>query len=184
MLVSTSASSLTQTPMLRWLPPSRIDWIMVSVLDTRCSPITLVFTLHVSIVFAGNTLFLRRITQELVIVDPPEKLVLEVDSARAYLRLNWERNGVHFSPAPSAAFPITSEKFFYFFDVYVTEPTAEIDLGLYVVELNQAGSQDTTGAPDQSFTVVPYGKPLTVAVYFASSADNKTIQLPIKPSQT
>ncbi len=108
-------------------------------------------------------MFLRRITQlGLIIIDPPEKLVLEVDSAGAYSRFNWDRDGVQFSNNPTAPFPIPG-RFFYFTDAYVREPTAEEDLGLYEVNLNQFGSQDTTGAPDQSFTVVPYGKPLTVS---------------------
>ncbi len=105
-------------------------------------------------------MFLRRITQELVIVDPPEKLVLEVDSAGAYSRLHWRRDGVGFSPSPTAPFPIPG-RFFYFTDAYVREPTAEEDLGLYQVDLVQSGSQNTAGAPDQIFMVVPYGKPLT-----------------------
>ncbi len=106
-------------------------------------------------------LFLRRITQlGLIIIDPPEKLVLEVDSAGAYSRFNWDRNGVSFSNNPTAPFPIPG-RFFYFTDAYVREPTAEEDLGLYEVNLNQAGSQNTVGAPDQVFMVVSYGRPLT-----------------------
>ncbi len=108
-------------------------------------------------------MFLRRITQlELIIIDPPEKLVLEVDSAGAYLRFQWRRDSDGFSPNPTAPFPIPG-RFFYFTDAYVREPTAEEDLGVYKVNLVQAGSQTTTGAPDQVFTVVPYGKPLTVS---------------------
>ncbi len=115
-------------------------------------------------------LFLRSITQlGLIIIDPPEKLVLEVDSAGAYYRFSWRRDGVSFSNSPTAPFPIPG-RFFYFTDAYVREPTAEEDLGLYYVNLVQSGSQYTVGAPGQSFMVVPYGKPHTVAVYFAGSA--------------
>ncbi len=115
-------------------------------------------------------LFLRRITQRLVIIDPPEKLVLEVDSAGAYSRFRWVRNGADFSDHPTAPFPITG-RFFYFTEAYVREPTAEEDLGLYDVDVAEfGGTQSIVNAPRQFFVVVPYGKPLTVAVYFAGSA--------------
>ncbi len=109
--------------------------------------------------------FLRSITQELVIIDPPEKLVIEVDSAGAYRKLGWARNSVGFSLAPGAVFPATSERFFYFSNAYVREPTAEEDFGLYDVNLVGFGGENRTNSPNQSFTVVPYGKPNTVAVY-------------------
>ncbi len=108
-------------------------------------------------------MFLRSITQELVIIDPPEKLVLEVDSAGAYSRFNWRRDGENFSPSSTAPFPIPG-RFFYFTEAYVREPTAEEDLGLYEVDLFQAGSQFTVNAPSQVFIVVPYGKSLTVSI--------------------
>ncbi len=123
-------------------------------------------------------LFLRSITQELVIIDPPEKLVLEVDSAGAYQRFNWERNGVGFNPNPSAVFPAIPERFLYFTEAYVREPTDEVDLGLYEVFLFQASglSQNTVNAPGQRFMVVPYGKLLgtiarsKVGIYFPSQS--------------
>ena len=102
-------------------------------------------------------MFLDSITPELVIINPPEKLVLEVEASGAYERFNWERNGDTFSFIPGAAFPIGTDRYFNFFEVYVQHSTTSADLGLYEVDLVQVGSEQTN-VPALIFMVVPYGE--------------------------
>ncbi len=106
---------------------------------------------------AGNVLHLSSISPGLVVIAPPEKLILEVQSSGAYHYILWKRNGLAylFPPWP---FPSTPDRFFYFFDAYVREPTTEEHLGLYEVRLVEDAGQNTTDAPIQSFTVARYGK--------------------------
>ncbi len=111
----------------------------------------------VFLLFAGDMLRLSRITPQLIIIEPPEKLVIEVQSSGAYDVINWRRNGASYT-FNDPDFPISSDRFFYFSEAYVREPTSVDDLGLYEVEVFNAGGQNTQFAPDQFFTVVHYGE--------------------------
>ena len=107
---------------------------------------------------AGQTLFLSRVTPPgLVIIDPPEKLVLEVESSGAYARLGWRRNNVEFSFTADAEFPATTDRFINFYEIYVRDPTDTSDLGEYEVEVVEANFAQTHPG-DVIFIVVPYGK--------------------------
>ncbi len=82
--------------------------------------------------------------------------------------INWGRNGFFYT-FTSPDFPISSDRFFHFYEAYVREPTSMDDLGLYEVSVIQVGGQDTTLAPDQFFTVVRYGEFCT-SVFTSNSA--------------
>ncbi len=71
----------------------------------------------------------------------------------------WRRNGVFYT-FNNPDFPISSDRFFYFYEAYVRKPTSMDDLGVYEVEVRGVigGGQSTTLAPDQLFTVVRYGE--------------------------
>ncbi len=99
---------------------------------------------------------LSSITPQLIIIEPPERLVIEVQSSGAYDVINWRRNGAAYT-FNDPDFPISSDRFFYFYEAYVREPTSIDDLGLYEVNVLTNG-QDTQLAPDQVFTVVRYGE--------------------------
>ena len=72
-----------------------------------------------------------------VIIDPPEKLVLEVLASGAYAGLDWFKNGV--SAVLNPTFPSGSEFFPNFMEMYVMDPSnTTTDLGLYEVELLDA----------------------------------------------
>ena len=116
---------------------------------------------HVSLLcsHAGQqNLFLGRVTPDgLIIINLPEKLVLEVESSGGYARLGWTRNHVGFSFAPDAEFPATTDRFINFYEIYVRDPTDTSDLGEYEVGVVSANfAQNYPG--DVIFTVVPYGK--------------------------
>ena len=117
---------------------------------------------HISLLCsrAGQTLFLSRVTPPgLIIIDPPEKLVLEVESSGGYARLGWTRNSVGFSFAADAEFPATTDRFINFYEIYVHDPTDTSDIGEYEVGVVLANfAQNTVQAPDITFIVVPYGK--------------------------
>ncbi len=104
---------------------------------------------------------LSSITPQLIIIEPPERLVIEVQSSGAYDVINWARNGFDYT-IDSLDFPISSDRFFYFYEAYVREPTSMDDLGVYEVSVLHAGDQDpdidTVLADDQVFTVVRYGE--------------------------
>ncbi len=100
---------------------------------------------------------LSSITPQLIIIEPPERLVIEVQTSGAYDVINWARNGYSYT-FNDPDFPISSDRFFYFYEAYVREPTSMDDLGLYEVNVLPAAGQDTTLAPDQLFTVVHYGE--------------------------
>ncbi len=100
---------------------------------------------------------LSSITPQLIIIEPPERLVIEVQSSGAYEVIRWARNSFFYT-FTSPDFPISSDRFFYFYEAYVREPTSMDDLGLYEVEVFNAGGQNTQLAPDQFFTVVRYGE--------------------------
>ena len=105
-----------------------------------------------------QNLFLGRVTPPgLVIIDPPEKLVLEVESSGGFARLGWARNNVGFSFAADAEFPATTDRFINFYEIYVRDPTDTSHLGEYEVEVVAANFAQNQPA-DVVFIVVPYGK--------------------------
>ncbi len=119
---------------------------------------------------------LSSVTPQLIIIEPPERLVIEVQSSGAYDLINWARNGAFFIFND----PISSDRFFYFYEAYVREPTSMDDLGLYEVSVTPFSDQDTQLAPDQFFTVVRYGE--FCASVFAS--DSATCTSHFKPVLT
>ncbi len=111
---------------------------------------------------------LSSVTPQLIIIEPPERLVIEVQSSGAYDVILWRRNGAAYT-FNDPDFPISSDRFFYFYEAYVREPTSMDDLGLYEVLVFAVADQDTTLSPDQSFTVVRYGEFCT-SVFTSNSA--------------
>ena len=93
----------------------------------------------------------------IIILRPPEKLVLEVRAAGRYQEMIWRRNGVPFSFSPGGDFRVTLQEFSHFFEIFVREPTNTSDLGMFSVQLLPAfGSvQDPTNGID--FAVIAAG---------------------------
>ena len=100
------------------------------------------------------------------VLDPPEKLVIEVESSGGYFRHAWYMNDEEMYPNGDVQFrEVTPEKFSEFFQVFVQDPTTTSDHGVYRVEL----IDETTPVPNvlktQEFTVTPPGGLFSVGNY-------------------
>ena len=91
---------------------------------------------------SGETLTINRVSPKAIILRPPEKLVIEVETTGRYEAILWSRNGNQFSQMMTSpffvrlpfAFPTSSELANYF-EIIVREPTTESDFGVYEVQL-------------------------------------------------
>ena len=102
---------------------------------------------------------LKRVSPELIILDPPEKLVIETQALGGYRQIQWTRTGQPFSPNPSDHFFVRlPDEFSNFFEIFVREPTTINDsYGVYTVELLVTGSGQIQATP-LNFFVTPYGE--------------------------
>lgn len=108
---------------------------------------------------------LERISPPVIVLDPPEKLVIETRASGGYERFNWFRNGSLFSPSPSAPFyVVVPREFPNFFEIFAREPTTTDDLGVYRADL-QPSSGQFTQVPDVEFVVTRYGKDHETSIY-------------------
>ena len=87
----------------------------------------------------------ERVSPRVIVLRPPEKLVIETRASGGYGQLDWNRNQ---NPFGSSSFTVTLQEFPNFFEIFVREPTTANDLGVYCVE---------TG-PEVDFTVTPYSE--------------------------
>ena len=98
---------------------------------------------------------LERISSQVIVLDPPEKLVIETRASGGYRQFDWTRNGEAFTTMPGQPFTVTLQEFPNFFEIFVREPTTVNDLGVYEVDLiPNSGPQ----SPEVDFTVTPYSK--------------------------
>ena len=98
---------------------------------------------------------LERISSRLIVLDPPEKLVIETRTSGGYRQIDWTRNGEPFTTAQGQPFTVTLQEFSNFFEIFVREPTTANDLGVYEVELIPNSEPQV---PEVDFTVTPYSK--------------------------
>ena len=102
---------------------------------------------------SGETLTISRVSPQAIILRPPEKLVIEVETTGRYETILWTRNGIRFSEMMANSFFVrfpnvfpTSSELTNYFEIFVREPTTESDFGVYDVEL------DTLDPNTQTFT--------------------------------
>ena len=107
--------------------------------------------LNLLVYFTGPTNTLERVSPRVIVLNPPEKLVIETKSSGGYQHYDWTINGV--SAADTGA---TVQEFPNFFEIFVREPTTMDDLGVYAADLSIAPGQ--TQIPDLEFVVTRYGK--------------------------
>ena len=107
---------------------------------------------------------LERVSQPVIVLDPPEKLVIETRASGGYQRFNWLRNGSLYSPSPSAPFyVVVPDEFANFFEVFSREPTTMDDLGVYEADLQLASGQPIV--QNVEFVVTRYGKDHKISIY-------------------
>ena len=98
---------------------------------------------------------LERISPRVIVLDPPEKLVLETRASGGYREFDWRKNANVFTLAQGEPFTVTLQEFSNFFEIFVREPTTTNDLGVYWVDIViNTGPQ----ASQVDFTVTPYSK--------------------------
>ena len=68
----------------------------------------------------------------MIVLSPPEKLVIETRASGGYGQFDWQRNGVGFGTSP---FIVTLQEFPNFFEIFVREPTNPSDVGVYEAEV-------------------------------------------------
>ena len=107
-----------------------------------------------SVLYTGDNV-LERVSPRVIVLDPPEKLVIETSASGGYVQFEWQRNGNLFTVIPGTSpFIVTIQEFPNFFEIFVREPTTVNDLGVYEVEL--VGGQPQV--PEIEFAVTPYSK--------------------------
>jgi hypothetical protein len=96
----------------------------------------------------GNQLRIEAVSPSTVILNPPEKLVLEIRTSGGYRRTRWskEENLEPFLP---------DESLTHFGEIYFAENTSLDDLGRYSVYLEPQPGQIQTS--NVSFLVISYG---------------------------
>ena len=117
--------------------------------------------LYHSITYAlssGGTLKLERISPQVIVLDPPEKLVLETQASGGYQNIQWTRNGNNLSYIRRADpfFVNLPDECVNFFEIFVRKPTTTRDLGVYRVNLQRSDGQIL--ADGTVFYVTPYSK--------------------------
>ena len=100
---------------------------------------------YFTFVLCTGDVMLERVSPRVIVLDPPEKLVIETRASGGYRQLDWQRNGIPFG---TSSFLVTLQEFPNFFEIFVRAPTSASDLGVYEVEVG----------PEVDFTVTPYSK--------------------------
>ena len=97
--------------------------------------------------FTGDTVIIERVSPAVIILRPPEKLVIEVRTSGEYEVHFWRRNENVFSTSGfQVMFP---DEFPNFFEIFVRDNTTVDDLGIYRV------LPTLTAANAQTHAVIP-----------------------------
>ena len=97
-----------------------------------------------------SAVFLERVSPEVILLRPPEKLVIEIKATGRYRNILWNKNGIPLTLQPQQ-FPNYNE-------ILVYGTTTQDDFGLYEVGLRAANLLTQRNIPSQlDFTVVPPG---------------------------
>lgn len=98
---------------------------------------------------------LERISPQVIVLNPPGKLVIETWASGGYQWSAWRKNLNPFSVHPSNPFFVrVPDEFPNFYEIFVREPTTIDDLGVYEVELVLSPGQ--IQADRIGFVVTPY----------------------------
>ena len=105
------------------------------------------FTLSYSSLYLGSTIRIERVSPEVIILCPPEKLVIEVRVSGDYEVLIWNK-GTSNQPIPGLMEP---QELPNFYQTFVRDNTTVEDVGIYIVTLHLKLGTSTT------YTLIPTG---------------------------
>ena len=95
--------------------------------------------------YYAGAVTLERVSSEVIVLIPPEKLIVETSASGEYRQFEWSRNGTQLS--------LSEEEFPNFHEIYVRQPTTTDDLGVYEADL-----PPTAGQTNVQFFVTRYSK--------------------------
>lgn len=97
-----------------------------------------------------STIFLNRVSPEVIFLRPPEKLTIEVKASGRYLRLDWTRRASALTMA---------QNFYNHYEIYFREQTTMGDIGLYEITPFPSSPSDQQIVPlELDFIVLLPGK--------------------------
>ena len=88
------------------------------------------FTLSYSSLYSGSTIRIERVSPEVIILRPPEKLVIEVRVSGDYEVLFWNK-GTSDQAIPGLMEP---QELPNFYETFVRDNTTDEDVGIYIVQ--------------------------------------------------
>ncbi len=114
-------------------------------------------------IISGNTIHIERVSPEVIILRPPEKLVIEVRVSGEYKVMFWHKGAINtFIPGQ-----MRPQEFPNYFETFVRDNTTADDEGFYIVQPQfKSGTSQThniipTGGVD--FGVIAPGMPLILS---------------------
>ena len=97
-----------------------------------------------------STVFLERVSPEVIFLRPPEKLVIEVKAIGRFRNVQWNENGLAITP--------TETNSANHLEIFVRDPTTADDLSLYEVSLRAADIFSQRNVPQElDFSVTSPG---------------------------
>ena len=112
----------------------------------------ILYVIETDIILDGvSTVFLERVSPEVIFIRPPEKLVIELKAIGRYSLIRWQKNLLPLTIQPQQ-FPNYNE-------ILVHGTTTQDDLGLYEVTLRAASPLTQRNVPTElDFMVATPGK--------------------------
>ena len=99
---------------------------------------------------------MERVSHVIIILRPPQKLVIEVATSGSYIGIEWSKDGIS---QGTAGFMPPNSSFTHFAETYFSFPTNESDLGVYGASLITSKGQER---PRENFVVILQGKRVDV----------------------
>ena len=116
------------------------------------------FTLSYSSLYSGSTIRIERVSPEVIILHPSEKLVIEVRVSGDYERLSWGK-GFSTQPIPGLMEP---QELPNFYETFVRDNTTDEDEGIYIVtpqfKFGTSGLYTLIPSGGVDFAVTPPGR--------------------------
>ena len=106
--------------------------------------------------FTGDTVIIERVSPAVIVLRPPEKLVIEVRTSGEYEVHNWRKNENQFGTSNFQV--MVPEEFPNFFEIFVHDNTTDDDLGIYGVSPRLANYNA------QTHTILPRYDGIEIAV--------------------